>query len=820
MVLPTGKASVTPQGSNTTTPFVERSKVGTLEAKKRQVNEKPVAKKPEDKVVAGSSIPSSRPEGKASATDFATAGALRARGSGDPLGLRLLQDDFLRPESAATGPEVTAALDEAAKLQKAGKPQDAVNELLAVVNDTKLDRTDRAVAAVEIARITLRADGPDRTRAELFYLKAVGLNPAVPGGKRLYLDLLDFRRRTTDGLKVVDELLKDTPEDVPLLRHKAKLLLRDADDADATATANALKVAKQALAVAKKQKATGRGLERAKLTHAYALYRNRKPKDAVKAYKEILADTSASDSARFAAHAGIAELVLPKHQGKPTGEAKKKFDAANAAYKAGDYDKVKTLALEILKLDPDDGLAHQMFCIAVRSLDEAKAKTPLIEPLNSKAKRDAVLKHFTDIVARARVGTPKRAAVPKDLFPEWDILSPLQRATVAYSVLGYGKLIPKLIELKPKTTPSGVITPNGAKYRLVGVGTSATAVDKVIGPTLKNGWGRHYYAIRGYHYEGFVVTGVEDIDAAARGRYNTITHEFAHLVHGLLGRESEAARFEEAKAKAEGRAPKIPADRAALAKAYDDIEALFLETQVHKNGEKFLDGYSGQTVREYFAQGVMAYLNPHGGGEENARRLFGRNPTLWKFTKAFTEAYRDFPAAVPAVDHPPVGQDAVGSPLTLGRLIKENKADTVATARAVLLHLEALSNPKGVAEAHPEAATLTPDRREEHQRLLLQRTAELAEIQVGAKPLNFLGKPAAMIATMGRVELTAQVRAEGRRLEAAIARTTGAARKKGLEAMRAEIKDLQNVLAKNGDLAVARTKLTELHERLEKLSQP
>jgi hypothetical protein len=38
--------------------------------------------------------------------------------------------------------------------------------------------------------------------------------------------------------------------------------------------------------------------------------------------------------------------------------------------------------------------------------------------------------------------------------------------------------------------------------------------------------------------------------------------------------------------------------------------------------------------------------------------------------------------------------------------------------------------------------------------------------------------------------------------------------------MRAEIKDLQNVLAKNGDLAVARTKLTELHERLEKLSQP
>src|SRR4029079_7323104 len=79
------------------------------------------------------------------------------------------------------------------------------------------------------------------------------------------------------------------------------------------------------------------------------------------------------------------------------------------------------------------------------------------------------------------------------------------------------------------------------------------------------------------------VTGVEDVERTIFDRYNTVTHELSHQVHGVLTAEQS----------------RTIQDLYRQAKARDEQT---------KNG--FMSRYAGGSVYEYFAEGANALVSP------------------------------------------------------------------------------------------------------------------------------------------------------------------------------------------------------------------
>lgn len=674
--------------------------------------------------------------------------------------------------------------------------EQAIASFLDIANDESLTPSERAQAFVAAGRLAYELD-TDNTRAELFYIRALGLDADadanVPGARTLHLRILGFQGRTVEMSPIIEaELAANQPvtDDnrntvMALHRAQASILssqgdfqgaLRSIDaaiqtliDGGATPTDAAvlrLRFTRADLLQnygAQRREADsndtgrddshGRRLQRESLAEQRAIYNH------LSTHRGDY-DADTYDSLIWSAHAAVAERLTPRFRGDrriPHGtisrahiqaierkfsEAETLFNRAvgrppaERAQAEAELRQVRQLAEDILAIDPDDGLAHIMWSNARNA--EATLGEPLITPIDTPEERRQVLDHLRSLADRANITDPAGAAPQprtgqghaalRQLFPQWDQLSETQQAVVAYQILGYGELIPLVIE-------------QGAQYHIVGVGTSGAAVDPGTLPTERNQQDRAYYVIRGWAYDTgnghFIQTGVEDILTGGRGGYPTFTHEFGHLVHQVFDNAGQEVR----RLQRAGRP--IPPDLQRLASYGQRIQTEFqrvradqpraiyyaVEEALHANPpravtpqaqrvhddylaayqrnnggasppaqpspplNRFFNSYSSRNPAEYFAESAMNLMI--GGSEDRARSLFSRNPAMWDFARELRDQYGSYPAGYdPQNNFPRAGLDAVGNPTTLHRLRRHAQSPHVGrAARPPLEQLQRLHNP-------------------------------------------------------------------------------------------------------------------------------
>jgi tetratricopeptide (TPR) repeat protein len=110
----------------------------------------------------------------------------------------------------------------------------------------------------------------------------------------------------------------------------------------------------------------------------------------------------------------------------------------------------------------------------------------------------------------------------------------------------------------------------------------------------------------GFH----TVTGIEDVERTIFDRYNTVTHELTHQVHGVLPADDS----------------RIIQEHYRRAKARDD-----------STHDSFLSRYAGGSVYEYFAEGANALVSPkrdaYDPREVVRERLTAMDPDLEKLVR-------------------------------------------------------------------------------------------------------------------------------------------------------------------------------------------
>ncbi len=513
------------------------------------------------------------------------------------------QQPILRPKAPVT------PLEAAERLIEQGRRHEA----LAQLEQAALGRGPHTGDCLALAaRVAAEIDGHDGRAADLLE-RAQRNGAAAPALDAARLELHVAREESDLALALVTRLLAARPKESRLHAIRSQLLIAGAEPAEGK------RAAEKALATAR----TVRERSAANVRLAEACFRL----GDVEAARRLCREALVIDPDDVAARLRLCELVLPNFDAPDRDTVVRLVHDAGEAYSAGRWDEALRLAALALKHDPDEGLAHRLYATAQSRIEERRDRggvdRAVLPPLATEEERTALVEHLSRVVARAVLpdGTP---ATVERLFPDWRQLSPLQRASVAAAALAYGKILPLAIQA-------------GAVYRLVPPGVSAVSVDPDKRHDHQNAFGRYHWAIRGWQRQGFVVTGTERIDGAIVGERNTVAHELAHVLHWVMRLAKTAERPTELQRR--------------LAALEPRIAELYAEAKRGKNGQRLLDSYSGNNDREYFAQGVMSYVNPHGMGKENARRLKERNPHLFELVREIVQLVEDMPALVPLVGH-------------------------------------------------------------------------------------------------------------------------------------------------------------------------
>jgi len=151
-----------------------------------------------------------------------------------------------------------------------------------------------------------------------------------------------------------------------------------------------------------------------------------------------------------------------------------------------------------------------------------------------------------------------------DIFTNYDSLTPEQQQVIDFSVAPLAQYLPALRQL-------------GGRHFLLPLDMRLSEVRTELEDRITFD-GRYYSSVRGV---GGLTTasGVEYLDAAMRGDFNTIAHEFAHQIHTSVFDDRMKRRI------------------------------LSLYTRA-KTRERTLDYYAASNEFEYFAQGYEAYISP------------------------------------------------------------------------------------------------------------------------------------------------------------------------------------------------------------------
>jgi tetratricopeptide (TPR) repeat protein len=244
----------------------------------------------------------------------------------------------------------------------------------------------------------------------------------------------------------------------------------------------------------------------------------------------------------------------------------------------GEYERAAKVAQLAIEVDPDGALGHLELSHAYSGMRE-KARIKI---------------GGTDFAALF-YSQPAPAIDPRvqEVFPDYNSLTERQKFVIDISVAPLAAFLPKLAR-------------SGARYWLLPLDQQASDMSELGRMRAASTFdGRYYASIRGVGGK-ITVSGMEYLETAANGGFNTIAHEFAHQVHT---------------------AAMDKRDRKTIHKLY--------ERALRKGS--VLDFYAAADEFEYFAQGYEAFVShykrPAAGltARHTRHELSMRDPELYGF---------------------------------------------------------------------------------------------------------------------------------------------------------------------------------------------
>lgn len=244
----------------------------------------------------------------------------------------------------------------------------------------------------------------------------------------------------------------------------------------------------------------------------------------------------------------------------------------------GNYERAAAAAKLAVAVDPEGASAHLELSCAYRGINE-------------RARTDIGAVNFAKLFYSQPA--PPAYAATREIFPNYGSLTRRQQEVVDYAVAPLAAYLPKLARHKARH----YLLPADERPGDL-LGFADVADEKTFD-------GRYYASIRGVGGR-IAVSGIEYLDQAARGGFNTIAHEFAHQVHiAALGKNEVNT----------------------IRKLYE---------QASREG-RTLDYYAAANEFEYFAQGYEAFISsrkrPSAGitARHTNHELLARDPELYRF---------------------------------------------------------------------------------------------------------------------------------------------------------------------------------------------
>jgi tetratricopeptide (TPR) repeat protein len=244
----------------------------------------------------------------------------------------------------------------------------------------------------------------------------------------------------------------------------------------------------------------------------------------------------------------------------------------------GNYERAAAIAKLAIAVDPEGSSAHLELSCAYRGINE-------------RARGEIGGVNFAELFYSHLA--PPVYAKTREIFPDYASLTRRQQEVIDYAVAPLSLFLPKLARHKARHYLLPVDERPGEL-----LGFADVADEKTFD-------GRYYASIRGVGGR-IAVSGIEYLDQAARGGFNTIAHEFAHQVHIA------------ALSKSEGKT---------IRKLYE---------QARREG-RTLDYYAAANEYEYFAQGYEAFIasrkRPSAGvtARHTNHELLAQDPDLYRF---------------------------------------------------------------------------------------------------------------------------------------------------------------------------------------------
>ncbi len=495
-------------------------------------------------------------------------------------------------------------------------PEVQITKLQAVVQDDRHSAPKRAGAGVQLSQLLLHRD-PRPDRAEDALNQALTLSPKLNEGAPVRQLRAAIRLGQGDirgAQAILAELQASNSEDPELLLLQAEVQRQQGDPTRALRTLSEVRI----LVDTKKEPGLAARLA---FASSYSSFAAGRPEDtqsfARQAFK--LGVGPAGDS-RIASKACqlLRELTCPDFGAAHRPGVEQKLAAASAAFQAGDWTGVQAEAVAILDIEPNEALAFHLYASAELRRVETR---PLIDSLSSPAKQAA-------LVAKLQQVFEKAGSKPERLFADWKGLNRLQQAKVAQSTLLYADVLPEILSRQPTRT-----------IHLVPPGESCTARDPDTDKRARHdAFGRHWYGTRGWVGKKDVVIGLEDVQTACHGGYDTVTHELSHLVQDALQKRGMMGM---------GQNTRIALMRQGLGPDQvlsfnEALDKRFAEAQRGVSAQPVTD-YAGTCVEEYFAESMMASANPEPGTGPNAQRLSQRDPKMAQLAEALIADLRASP---------------------------------------------------------------------------------------------------------------------------------------------------------------------------------
>jgi tetratricopeptide (TPR) repeat protein len=256
---------------------------------------------------------------------------------------------------------------------------------------------------------------------------------------------------------------------------------------------------------------------------------------------------------------------------------------ADIRLRQGNFERAASVATQATIVDQDGAAAHLELSCAHRGMYEQSRIEIGASDFGASLYKDPA---------------PAAYAITQEIFPEYNSLNRRHKAIIDASVKPLSSFLMKLAQAKARHYLLTYDQRPGDLSQLKGIGSEKTFD------------GRYYASLRGVGGR-IAVSGVEYLEQAANGGFNTIAHEFAHQVHLVAFGKRETK----------------------------EIRLLYERARREK---RFLDYYAAANEHEYFAQGYEAFISdrkrPLAGitGRHTKRELKITDPALYLFLEKLT----------------------------------------------------------------------------------------------------------------------------------------------------------------------------------------